>query len=274
MSLPPPVIIVPGITATYLHDEYPLPPEIIWSVMTKNFGRAALHPDNPRLELYEPARVASGQIFEIAYKELIEELRYNLSPHADLPVPVYPFGYLYYNPVFQLSPPYAEDIYFGTGQIFPVNSSDVHGLLEAWWFEEGTYAPGTHWPHKVITYDAQWLPSVQSTTASVLAEPIIIASRAGAGAYPPGAEIFHVGDFEGSVELPGWNPNDEHAILLPIAGSLRAFAVRDDNPWAVSTGHPFVIVNYPQHECSLNDNACISDAKRKRLAKSQISSNK
>lgn len=99
MPLPPPVIVVPGITATYLHDEYPLPPEIVWSVMTKDYGRSALHPDNPRLELHEPARVASGQIFEIAYRELIEELRHNLSPHANFPVPVYPFGYDWRHPL-------------------------------------------------------------------------------------------------------------------------------------------------------------------------------
>lgn len=30
-----PVIILPGITATYLRDQYVLPPDVIWSVLTK-----------------------------------------------------------------------------------------------------------------------------------------------------------------------------------------------------------------------------------------------
>ncbi|CAB1082437.1 hypothetical protein D1AOALGA4SA_10057 [Olavius algarvensis Delta 1 endosymbiont] len=93
MSLPHPVIVVPGITATYLHDEYPLPPEDIWKVIKKQYERIALHPNDLRYEAVEPARVQPGQIFEIAYEELIEELRYNLSPREEQPVPVYPFGY-------------------------------------------------------------------------------------------------------------------------------------------------------------------------------------
>ena len=93
MALPYPVIVVPGITATYLHDEYPLPPEDIWKVIKTDFERFALHPDNLSYEAMEPSRVRPGQIFEIAYKELIEELRYNLASREDQPVPVYPFGY-------------------------------------------------------------------------------------------------------------------------------------------------------------------------------------
>ena len=101
MSLPDPVIVVPGITATYLRDDYPLPPEIIWKVlpMHKDYGRATLHPDNPDYEAREPAVVRPGQLYEIAYKELIEELRYNLSPNVDQEVPVYPFGYDWRKPL-------------------------------------------------------------------------------------------------------------------------------------------------------------------------------
>src|SRR5262245_36553911 len=93
MALPNPDIVVPGITATYLKDEYPLPPDFVWTVMTKAYERAALHPDNLRYEATEPARLRSDQIFEIAYRELIEELRHNLTQSPDEPVPVYPFAY-------------------------------------------------------------------------------------------------------------------------------------------------------------------------------------
>jgi len=93
MSLPYPVIVVPGITASYLRDEYPLPPEDIWKVIKKDYERVVLHPNNLSYEAQEPARVKPGQLFEIAYEELIKELRYNLASKQDEPVPVFPFGY-------------------------------------------------------------------------------------------------------------------------------------------------------------------------------------
>jgi pimeloyl-ACP methyl ester carboxylesterase len=108
MTLVDPVIVVPGITATYLHDEYTLPPENLWTVMTKRYERVAMHPDNLGYEAIEPAVVRSGQVFEIAYEELIEELRYNLSPAADKPVSVYPFGYDWRHPLDELEAAFAE----------------------------------------------------------------------------------------------------------------------------------------------------------------------
>ncbi|MBN1292990.1 MAG: alpha/beta hydrolase [Candidatus Latescibacteria bacterium] len=93
MELVYPVIVVPGITATYLRDEYPLPPDYVWQVLRKNYDRVALHPNNLRYEAREPARVMPGQVFGIAYEELIEELRYNLRSKEDKHVPVFPFGY-------------------------------------------------------------------------------------------------------------------------------------------------------------------------------------
>lgn len=94
-----PVIVVPGITATYLDDRYVLPPDTIWSVMTKQYERAALHPDDIRFEAAEPALVRGGQLFEICYRELIEELRYNLREKEDEPVPVFPFSYDWRQPL-------------------------------------------------------------------------------------------------------------------------------------------------------------------------------
>lgn len=94
-----PTIVIPGITATYLQDEYPITPETVWAVISKDYERVALHPDNLRYEAQEPARVARGQVFEVAYKELIEELRHNLAAKADLPVPVFAFGYDWRQPI-------------------------------------------------------------------------------------------------------------------------------------------------------------------------------
>ena len=99
MPLSDPVIVVPGVTATYLRDLYPLPPETIWAVIGKDFERAQMHPDDRRYEARQPALVRPGQLYEIAYKELIEELRYNLSESGEKPVPVYPFGYDWRHPL-------------------------------------------------------------------------------------------------------------------------------------------------------------------------------
>lgn len=98
-TLPYPVIVVPGITASFLRDDYPLPPDFPWKVIKKDFERVTLHPDDLRYEAIEPARVRADQVNEVAYKELVEELRHNLSPKADQPVPVYPFGYDWRQPL-------------------------------------------------------------------------------------------------------------------------------------------------------------------------------
>jgi hypothetical protein len=171
----------------------------------------------------------------------------------DTQTPNFPYGYLY------SGRPYAMDIYAGSKQIFPVNSSDVNGLLEVWWFEEGGYAPGVFWPHRSVRYNAVW-PAASNAAGPELAETIVIAARSGAGAYPPGSSIYHSGEFGGPVNANGWNPNDEHAVLLPVGGELRAFAVRDDNPWNAASGHPFVLVDYPEQQCSVSDTACLSEA--------------
>jgi pimeloyl-ACP methyl ester carboxylesterase len=99
MTLPAPVIVVPGITASYLSDEYPVTPELVWTVMTKEFERIRLHPDDVKYEAHQPSRVRSGQLYEVAYKELIQELRHNLSRHDDEPVPVFPFAYDWRQPL-------------------------------------------------------------------------------------------------------------------------------------------------------------------------------
>ncbi len=98
-TLPHPTIFVPGWMGTTLQDEYRLPPDVVWSLLTHDYERATLHPDNPQYEAAEPARIAPGQVYELAYKELIAELRHSLSPHEDEPVPVFPFKYDWRQPL-------------------------------------------------------------------------------------------------------------------------------------------------------------------------------
>ncbi len=89
-----PVIVVPGITASELHDEYALPPEAVWTtVRRRRYDRIALHPEDRRYELREPSRVAPRGPFPLVYEELVEELRDGLAEEEGSVVPVFPFGY-------------------------------------------------------------------------------------------------------------------------------------------------------------------------------------
>lgn len=89
-----PVIVVPGITASDLHDAYQLPPEAMWTTMrTHHYERVALHPDDQRYEFHEPARVVPGGPFPMIYENLVEELRDGLSEDQGATAAVYPFGY-------------------------------------------------------------------------------------------------------------------------------------------------------------------------------------
>jgi pimeloyl-ACP methyl ester carboxylesterase len=100
MPLPNPVIVVPGITASNLRDEYAVSPETVWSTLfKKSYGRTILHPEDIRFELLEPARVTADSVFKVAYGSLIGELRHNLSDRLDEPVPVYPFPYDWRQPL-------------------------------------------------------------------------------------------------------------------------------------------------------------------------------
>jgi pimeloyl-ACP methyl ester carboxylesterase len=105
-----PIIVVPGVTATYLRDLYPLPPETIWAVIRKDFERAQMHPDDRRYEVRQPAVGRPDRLYESTYKDLIEELRHNLSESEEQPVPVFPFGYDWRHPLHLVEVALAEFI--------------------------------------------------------------------------------------------------------------------------------------------------------------------
>lgn len=89
-----PVIVIPGITATTLHDEYPIARQDLWTtVLNKEFERLAMHPSDPRYETDEPAMVRPGRLLGLVYDDLIKALRYELTERRDRPVPVFPFPY-------------------------------------------------------------------------------------------------------------------------------------------------------------------------------------
>jgi pimeloyl-ACP methyl ester carboxylesterase len=88
-----PVIVIPGITASDLFDDYPLKRDTVWSmILNHEYDRIALHPDDLRYEAVEPARVLHGGAFEI-YNDLVRALRHELEERADRPTPVFLFPY-------------------------------------------------------------------------------------------------------------------------------------------------------------------------------------
>lgn len=93
MHMQHPVIVIPGITATDLIDDYPLKADEIWTmVFNRDYERIAMHPDDLRYEAIEPSHIIAGRLFAV-YTDLIRALRYELSPRADQPTPVFAFPY-------------------------------------------------------------------------------------------------------------------------------------------------------------------------------------
>ena len=96
----PPVVVVPGITATDLRDFYPSDPERVWGLpFTKDYRRVGLHPDDLRFEQVEPAQLRADAVVGTPYDELVRELRHDLSHDPDQPRPVFLFGYDWRQPL-------------------------------------------------------------------------------------------------------------------------------------------------------------------------------
>lgn len=107
-TLPNPTIFLPGILGSELRDAYEVEPARVFSARTMmplmdrlgdDYERIALHPDNPRYERIEPARVQEDQVVGMIYREFLLELRHSLSKDPAEPVPVYPFPYDWRQPL-------------------------------------------------------------------------------------------------------------------------------------------------------------------------------
>lgn len=124
-----------------LRDEYPVDPITVWSpykLLVKAYDRITLHPEDTRFELAEPARVSADQIFGIIYSEFVEELRHNLAPQADEPVPVFPFAYDWRQPL--------EDVEEQLGSF--INEVIARTKLLRHYYDEG-YGTSETFPAKV-----------------------------------------------------------------------------------------------------------------------------
>jgi hypothetical protein len=90
------------------------------------------------------------------------------------------------------------------------------------------------WPWKPVRYTAQWPTN---------APKIIIASLQGSTEIDPVAypqwDIYYQND----PLLPGFNPNDEHALRRPFGAGEAIFALRDDLG-SPTTSQPYVLMKY------------------------------
>lgn len=119
-----------------------------------------------------------------------------------------------------------EPAEFQTGQIIPVNL----GKLEVWW---ANLKHGVQWFSSVKRYQSVW----PNTT-----NEIVIASTLGSGPLNPIDHRNYRYYSQNDPSKVGFNPNDEHAVILDSAGG-PVYALRDDLGTA-STSEPYVLLKY------------------------------
>lgn len=125
------------------------------------------------------------------------------------------------------------------GAIIPVNAIPGENALKVWWFKKveppsAAFEP-FYVPAKVGTYAAAFPASASN---------LVLASNAGTGDLSA-AEIAGSVYYQNDRTQPGFNPNEEHAMM--IAG--RAYALRDDlnntgANAALYTSQPYVLLQY------------------------------
>ncbi len=127
------------------------------------------------------------------------------------------------------------------GAIIPINAIPGTNTLEVWWFRTNAPTAGAnaadaskgflpiYWPSVLGRYTAQWPTSPRE---------IVLASKKGSGTLE-GFEALGKIYFQNNPALPGYNPNEEHAIM---AGGT-AYATRDDLNLPTSS-QPHVLVHF------------------------------
>jgi hypothetical protein len=144
-----------------------------------------------------------------------------------------------YNPGAYLDPFAVGFDTANLGAIIPVNAIPGHNTLEVLWFrqDEANTALGfqsSYWPSVIGHYNIIW----PATTGP----EIILANNAGSGSLP--SLQARGGIYRQPVpNLPGYNPNEEHALM--IAGQLYALCddLNNTNAGGYSSD-PFVLLNY------------------------------
>ncbi|KAF0181709.1 MAG: hypothetical protein FD161_382 [Limisphaerales bacterium] len=128
-----------------------------------------------------------------------------------------------------------------SGAIIPITASNNNANLEVWWYrgnqpDEVNGFVKTYWPSTIARHTVLW------PTNHPLAREIILASNAGSEALTS-LEAKGALYFQNDPGQPGYNPNEEHALLQ----GGQAWALRDDLNVTNSAGyssHPYVLLEY------------------------------
>ena len=143
-----------------------------------------------------------------------------------------------FNPGAYLDPFAAGFTLANQGAIIPVNAIPGSNTLEVWWCRSDNadatsgFLP-VYWPTVIGRYSIQWPAG---------APEIILASNAGSG---PLDSLQAAGSIyvQNDPTQPGYNPNEEHALML----GGQAYALRDDLNHTNANGYssaPYVLLNY------------------------------
>jgi hypothetical protein len=127
-----------------------------------------------------------------------------------------------------------------SGAIIPVNAIPGRNTLKVWWFKPYLAGkPAAFQPFYTAAKVGRYVVSYPAAP-----HEIVLASNAGSGDLSP-AEIAGRLYVQNDRTLPGFNPNEEHALLL----NGRVYALRDDlNDTSADatryTSHPFALLRY------------------------------
>lgn len=173
----PPVIVVPGITATSLDDFYALPPQHVWSTLWhKQYHRLPLHPDDQRYDALEPALIGPVSPASLVYGDLIQALRHELGPDENH-APVFPFAYDWRQSCARSGAKLAAFIkqvrercalmpqYKGCGFMIDLVAHSMGGLLAAWCLKNGGSSLGVR---RVVSLGSPFRGSVDALLKMII----------------------------------------------------------------------------------------------------------
>lgn len=122
-----------------------------------------------------------------------------------------------------------------TGPIIPVNkdtASASDDLVVA--FYKLNPITGSLWPDLSARFNIAW---------PVAAPKLVVANPLGSGPLPPAQFPDKRIYVQSSTNLPGYNPNEEHAFFAPSQSGEGLFALRNDLN-SDATSRPFVLLKY------------------------------
>lgn len=134
-----------------------------------------------------------------------------------------------------------------SGPIIPVNRDDPTSAADDFvivYYQKGSRlidpttgnptASNIGWPQNPVRYDCRWPDNPPL---------IIIASQQGTGEIDPALFLNWDLYIQNNPSLPGFNPNDEHALRRSLRNGEAVFALRDDLA-SPATSDPFVLITY------------------------------